>query len=293
MAETMPASRSNDGHMLTDGLGSDRLHAEKPIADKPGIQSVETAAHILNKLARMGVPAKLRDLSAACDMPSGKVHRYLVSMVRSGLAEQVPETGLYRIGSLSISAGLAGLAQTDAVKLAGEALSGLRDATGETAVLAVWSDRGPTVVRLEESARPVTMNIRVGSALPLTRSALGLIFLAFLSSENTATLLKTETDHAGLGADEEDRHTVERVKNVWQHGLSRIEGLLLPGANAIAAPVFDHQARPAAAIGLLGLAGQLDVSWEGKAAKTLRQTSIALSERLGYRGRLTGDAGAP
>jgi DNA-binding IclR family transcriptional regulator len=199
-----------------------RQREEQPESEKPGIQSVEIAAHILSVMAQIGTSAKLRDLANACDMPSGKVHRYLVSMVRSGLAEQIPETGLYRIGSLSISAGLAGLAQTDAVKLAGEALSGLRDATGETAVLAVWSERGPTVVRLEESARPVTMNIRVGSALPLTKSALGLVFLAFLSTENTAPLLKAETVHAGQGADDEDLHTVERVKNTWEHGLSRI-----------------------------------------------------------------------
>jgi DNA-binding IclR family transcriptional regulator len=264
-------------------MDGDRIAAEAGDAaeaeTRPGIQSVETAALILAALAKLGAPAKLRDVATASGMAPGKVHRYLVSLVRSGLAAQIAETGRYGVGPLAISAGLAGLAQVDAVRLAGETLAELRDAVGETAVFAVWSERGPTTVRFEESVRPVTMNVRVGSALPLTRSALGLAFLAHLPSATAAPVLLDETGSGSL----EDADTVKRVEAVRRHGVAAIKGLLLPGASALAAPVFDHTGAMAGAVGVVGTEAGLDVSVTGAAAQAVKRQAAGLSERLGYR----------
>lgn len=255
---------------------------ENDEVDRPGIQSVETAARIVAALAHLGAPAKLRDVAAACGMPPGKIHRYLVSLVRSGLATQIAETGRYGVGPLAISAGLAGLAQVDAVRLAGETLAELRDAVGETAVFAIWSDRGPTTVRFEESVRPVTMNVRVGSALPLTRSALGLAFLAHLPPAQVAPLLLEETGSGTLEAGRDD-DTLARLEAVRAEGVAAIKGLLLPGASALAAPVFDHTGAVAGAVGVVGTEAGLDVSVTGAAARAVKRHAAGLSERLGYR----------
>ncbi len=249
---------------------------------RPGIQSVETAAVILSALAKLGAPAKLRDVATASGMAPGKVHRYLVSLVRSGLAAQIAETGRYGVGPLAVSAGLAGLAQVDAVRLAGETLAELRDAVGETAVFAVWSDRGPTTVRFEESVRPVTMNVRVGSALPLTRSALGLTFLAHLPPATVAPVLLDETGSGTLEPGKDD-DTLARLDAVRRHGVAAIKGLLLPGASALAAPVFDHTGAMAGALGVVGTEAGLDVSVTGAAAQAVKRQAAGLSERLGYR----------
>ena len=64
------------------------------------------------------------------------------------------------------------------VRLAYAALPALRDRIGETVVLAVWGERGATVIALEDSAQPVTLNVRVGSILPLGNSAVGRVFAA-------------------------------------------------------------------------------------------------------------------
>ena len=61
--------------------------------EKLGMQSAEVAAEILEALTRIGRSAQLKDLAAEAGMPPAKVHRYLVSLVRTNLVAQDPESG--------------------------------------------------------------------------------------------------------------------------------------------------------------------------------------------------------
>ena len=244
---------------------------------RPGIQSVEIAARILDALADAPAPVMLKSLAQAADMPVGKVHRYLTSLTRSGLAVQDAATGRYGIGPFAIHLGLAGLRQTDVVRCCSDALPALRDEINETVALAVWANRGPTVVRIEESSQPVTMNMRAGSVLPLARSAIGIAFLAFLRESVTARAFEAER----AAADVPDG-TGMLVKDAQASGLAVSDGLTLPGVSALAAAVYDHEDRVAAVIGVIGRQGALDLSPTGSAALPLRRAVSAVSARLGH-----------
>ncbi len=58
-----------------------------------GIQSVEVAAEILRALSQGAETHPLKELSTALKMPAAKIHRYLVSLTRTGLARQDSVTG--------------------------------------------------------------------------------------------------------------------------------------------------------------------------------------------------------
>src|SRR6516164_4962989 len=64
--------------------------------------------------------------------------------------------------------------------------------------------------------------------------------------------------------------------------LAHVTGDLVPGVNAIAAPIFDEKGRIAAAIGALGRPEDLDVDFGGKVAAALTRTAEEISRRLGY-----------
>ena len=147
--------------------------------ERLGIQSVEVAASILAAMTEAARAVPLKQLAQMTGMGPAKVHRYLVSLVRTGIAVQ-EASGLYAIGPKAIALGLAGLRSLSPVKVAPEFLQRVRDETGETSVLMLWSERGPVVVDIEESARPIFMNIRAGSLLPLATSAAGHVFATFL-----------------------------------------------------------------------------------------------------------------
>ena len=60
--------------------------------------------------------------------------------------------------------------------------------------------------------------------------------------------------------------------------------LLVPGVNAMAAPVFDHTGAMVLAITAIGPAGVFDTTWGGTIALALRQAGAQVSQRLGAPG---------
>ena len=112
------------------------------------------------------LPLALKDLAARADMPPAKAHRYLVSLIRAGLAEQDRESGRYRLGPLALELGLAALGTMDVLKFGAEVIADLRGEIDETVLLAIWGNKGPVVARWEESTRPVATNVRAGWVMP-------------------------------------------------------------------------------------------------------------------------------
>ena len=246
---------------------------------RPGIQSVEIASRILAAMADALQPLPLKDLARRCGMPAAKVHRYLVSLTRTKLVAQDSVDGHYTIGSGAIALGLAGLHSVDAVRIASACLGDLRDASGETAVLAIWSGVGPVIIRIEESSRPVFMNVRVGSTLPLLRSAVGLVFAAYRAEEEVRGLIAKERRTVGRLR---GGGSIERLVRTRRLGLGMVDGDLVPGVTALAAPVFDHRARIVASVALLGNPEHLEARADSPAARLLKKTAATISERLGY-----------
>jgi DNA-binding IclR family transcriptional regulator len=241
---------------------------------KPGIKSVEVAAGILRALIKADHPLPLKDLARLSRMHPGKVHRYLVSLTRSELVSQNELSGHYGVGAMAISLGLSGLRSVDVVREATALLPALRDEINETVLLSIWSPKGPVVFALEESSRPVFMNVRVGSILPLLNTATGRVFAAFLPPEAVAGLIADELRRSRSG----DAKVVEQVRS---RGVAAVEGTLVPGVNALSVPIFDHDSRIAGVIGVLSRSEELDVSHKGPVARALLRAANEISRRLG------------
>ena len=251
--------------------------------ERLGIQSVEIASRILAAMAEAAQPLQLKELARRCGMPPAKVHRYLVSLTRTTLVTQESGEGRYGIGPAAISLGLAGLHAVDVVRVASESLLALRDATEETAVLAIWSASGPVVIRIEESSRPVFMNVRVGSTLPILRSAVGRVFATFLEAEVTTRLIEKDRRSPGQTRERGREPSLSDVLAATRrHGIGVVDGDLVPGVTALAAPVFDHRARIVASIALLGSPEHLDANPKSETAALLKRTATSISLRLGF-----------
>ena len=268
--------------------------------DRLGIGSVETAAVILGALAEGGGQMPLGELAVAAGMHRAKVHRYLISLTRSGLVAQPHRNGAYSIGPRAISIGLAGLRQVAPIRVTYEALPELRDRVDETVFLAIWGDMGVTCIGLEESAHPVTLNIRVGSVLPFLSTAAGQVFAAYMPRTRVDQFAEKDRVHSrrrpvvalDLSRPQRDR----LLREVRERRMARVRGALFAGVNAMAAPIFDHRGYLSTVVGVMGRQETLDVAWDGAAANELTEFAERLSRRLGYANdgvhRLLVDRGA-
>ena len=247
---------------------------------RAGIHSLEVGLQLARVLASRPSPQPLKDIAAGAGMPPAKAHRYLVSMIRSGLAEQDRESGQYRLGPLALELGMAALRDIDILKLGGEAITDLRAATDETVLLAVWGNKGPVVVRWEESSRPVATNVRAGWVMPMENSATGRLFAAHLPAAVTAALLKAEFAHRPA---ERARYDA-LLEDIRKRGLARVNGDLQNAISAFAAPVFGRTGRIVAVIAALGPQGAFDLAWTGPIARAVRDAGERLSVRIGHGG---------
>jgi len=247
-----------------------------------GVQSIEVGASLLRALANSSQAMMLRDLAAEAKMPAAKAHRYLVSFIRMGLVEQDPATGKYDLGEFALHLGLSALARLEPVRLATPILRDLGEAIGQTVAIAVWGNKGPTIVRWFGSDTPVSASLRLGSVMPLTRSATGGAFLAFLPEKMTRSLLKEElAENSRIALQPQKLEEVESwVLQTRRHGVARTSDFI-PGISGIAAPVFDYNRSMAMALIALGYTGNFDQSLKGGLVTAVLRVAEQISRRLG------------
>lgn len=249
---------------------------------KQKVRSAEVGTDILKALAQLSPSTSLSRLAEHVQMPASKVHRYLQALIASGFAEQNVVTNHYGLGREALRVGLAALNSMDILKVAALPLAQLRDDLNETCFLAVWGNQGATVVRIEAAVRAVTVVTKPGSVLPLLSSSTGLVFNAFLPDRETAELreqelksdqahpLQTPAAYALLG------------EQIRQRGLHFVHGLLMPGVDALSAPVFDATGQVAGVLTVVGPTSLFHADEHGPAAKQLLAASKAVSWRMGY-----------
>jgi DNA-binding IclR family transcriptional regulator len=251
-----------------------------------GIQSIEVGGELLRALVHTQRPMALRDLAHEAHMSAAKSHRYLVSFVKLGLVKQDPATGAYELGPFAVQLGLVSLQRLDPVREAAPEAASLAARIGHTVFLSVRGQLGPTVVRMDESGRPLHVNMRTGTVMSLMNTATGLVFASFLPAKMLESMLQHESLRMGGGA-AADAATMKRFEHAMsetrRRGLARVVGTPIPGVNALAAPIFEANGNIVLSMTTMGPTGTFDPAWDGEIANSLRQTSSAVSSRLGYR----------
>jgi DNA-binding IclR family transcriptional regulator len=255
------------------------VDSENPVGGRPQkVQSAEVGVGILKALAELAPSTSLSKLAEYVGMPASKVHRYLQALVDSGFAEQNPLNNHYALGRSALQVGLAALSQLDVLKIAAPQLITLRDELNETCFLAVWGNKGPTVVYVEQSLGAVTLVTQIGSVLPLLSSSTGLVFDSFLSATETARLREVEASSLNASQRQEvDAH----IKEIRSTGVHQIQGMLMTGVNAVSSPVFTLGNTLAGVVTVVGSASVLAGDKQVLAARRLLETAQAISERMG------------
>lgn len=251
------------------------------------MQSAGTAVSVLKALAGLGGSASLTALSAQLGESPAKVHRYLVSLVESELVVQHPATAHYVLGPEAITIGLAAMRQSDALTLAAGELAVLAERHHLSCFVAVLGNHGPTIVRWHEPTQPVTVNVRVGSVLPILWSATGRAFGAFARGARVEQCIQEELAAATPERKHQlpNRRAVDALfREIRALRCAPMRDVLLNGISAVAAPVFDATGHAVAVLTALGPSGGFDPTPGGSTAMLVIQAANAVSTRLGYRG---------
>jgi len=236
--------------LLTDQVdldAPDAMSATDAADTRKGIQSVEVSGVIIAALCDFKFPVPLKDLAAAVDMSPAKVHRYLASLVRIGLAWQDDQTGLYGLGPMALRMGVSAIERNDVVMRAGRLLRKLAIELRSSGHLAIWGERGPVLIRTEHGGPPIISTMGLGTVMPLLRSATGQAFLSAMPRSAIEHVIHAEQDILHW-----DDATVDRlVVDTRARGAAVIEGDIVPGLSAISAPVYNLDGAVACCVTLM------------------------------------------
>ena len=249
------------------------------------VQSAEFGLAVLKGLADMGGAASLTALAEALGENPAKIHRYLASLKQADFVVQGASGQRYSLGPAALAIGLAAMRRIDVLDSAAPEIAALAETRNAVAFVAVFGNRGPAIMRWEEPMQPVTVNVRVGSVLPILWSATGRAFAAFMRSSVIDALIDAEL--AAATPDQRriapDRAAAEAIFEATRRaGCTAICDTLLRDVSAVAVPVFDFSGRVAAVITALGTSGEIDPDPDAPLAQDMKSRAAALSRALGH-----------
>ncbi|SFG45032.1 transcriptional regulator, IclR family [Novosphingobium sp. CF614] len=231
---------------------------------------------ILEALGASGGASPLSAVAQAVGMPAPQVHRYLQSLIASGMARQDAASGRYDLGSAALRLGLVALARTDAFKIVDRVIDDFVERTGQAVQICALGPLGPTIVRLYNGRPSLLTTLHVGAVLPLLTSATGRVFLAYVPGSETADMADAERQQSAT-----DGPSIDWIRaTVRADGKAVETGTVIPGLHATAFPIFDLQGR--AMLVATALVSEVGAERRGHAVAELGALCRHVSAEMGW-----------
>ena len=208
---------------------------------------------VLKLLATRASPVSAGAIARELGLPRSSTYELLTELAAAGFAVHLPTERRWGLGLVAFEIGTAYLRGEPLERAVRPVLARLCGSTGATAHLGVLHGAQTLYLAKDKAAgRGPTLVTEVGVRLPAALTATGLSILAQLPPEQVRALfpdraafvVRTGRGPATLPALRRDLATVRR------RGWAVEDGRVSAGTASVAAPVFDHNRVPIAAVGV-------------------------------------------
>jgi len=239
------------------------------------VAAVERAAAALFELVdgELGT----NELARRLGIDASSASRLLATLAVSGLVEQVPSSGRYRLGPGALRLGHVVLARLDLREVARPHLLALATETGETVTLSAPGERDATTVDFVQSPSSVQSVARIGRPSVAHATATGKVQLAFGEAALPEGRLERFTPRTIV----DRRALAEELARVREQRWAQAAGERESDLNGIAAPVFGGRGELAAIVGVQGPSSRFGVEAMRAAVEPLLDRAAAISAALG------------
>lgn len=251
------------------------------------VPAVRRAAAILRLLASRPGPLPAATIARELGLPRSTAYHLLTALAEDGFVVHLPDDRRWGLGVTTFEIGSAYLRHDPLERLAGPALARLVGEVGETVHLGILHGRETLYLVKHEPVRPVPLVTGVGVRLPAQLTAVGRAMLGELPAAQVRALFPSAdafVDRTGAGPRSlpELRRALASDR---RRGWAEEDGLVTAGIASVAAPVFDHNERPVAAVGVTFRADHHDPDARRSLATAARASAARISRQLAPRGR--------
>ncbi|MGC8229553.1 IclR family transcriptional regulator [Pseudobacillus badius] len=249
------------------------------------VKSVARALDIIELVGQSKQGLGVTEISKQMDINKSSVFRILATLSQYGYIEQHETTGKYKLGYMFLDISSKLLDSLDVRAEAQPILQELEEETNEVVHLVVYDQGEVVYIEKLDGNEALRMHSKVGKRAPVHCTSVGKAILSHLPAADVLTIIERK----GLPA-----HTPYTIveKEVFVQELSRVKanGYALDleeneaGIRCIAAPVFDHTGKVAAAVSISGPTLRMTDERLRSLSGRMIQAGKAISKRLGYSG---------
>lgn len=232
---------------------------------------------MLEVLARSEKSRGISELVREFDLPKSNVHRTLSALVEAGYVHQ-DDNGKYECTLKLFELGSLITSRIDVRAKSEVSMEALAEKTREAVHLAVLDGTDVVYLHKIESPEPIRAYSRVGGRAPAYCVASGKALLAYQVPDYLAQFPEELTPYTPttLTAKEE---LAEQLREIRRDRVAMNSGEWREEVGGIGAIVFDHENRPAAAVGVSGPLQRVENNLEGDREAVLaaaRDISVSL-----------------
>lgn len=245
--------------------------------------AVRQAVAVLRRLAASPDPLPAAALARALGVPRSSMYHLLSVLVDEGLVVHLPEQHRYGLGLGVFELGSAYLRHDPLEHLARPLLARLVHDVGDTAHLAILHGAELLYLLKVQPEHPTTLVTDVGVRLPAHLTASGRALLAHLPAEQVRALFpgrESFVDRTGAGP-----RTLPELRTMLaaerRQGWAVEVGFITPEVVTVAAPSFDHNGHPVAAVAVPFRRRARPIETWPELARHVVAAADALTRRLG------------
>ena len=257
------------------GAGQDeRATVKRPSArtkndDNDGaVRTVIVAAQVLDALAEFRGPVRLTELARVLKMTLPRISRHVSTLRALGFIEKAEPMEAYRLGTKLFVMGQIALEQNALANVAPPHLSRLRDQVRHSVILSTRSGEGCAVLTCVPSNESPTIIVRPGSQLVLPNSPSARVLHAFTSQPGSSGVVTND-------------YVEERQNFILANYYDFETDTRASGIGSIAAPVFDHEDRPAGVVAVVMPSTALAAGPDPSIVKALTDCTARISSTMG------------
>ena len=254
-----------------------------PANAKNTVQSLAKGFKVLQAFTAQEAELTMAEVARKCGMDNATAFRFLNTLVEIGYVEKVDNSRLFRLSLKVLDLGFHAIARSDLRTLARPILRGLVGAVNEAASVAVMD--GSDVMyaeRVQAGLTQLGVDVRIGSRVPAYSSAVGQAILAWLPREAQLRVLRgqplikrTATTLTDIDA------LIQRLDTVRERGYAVSDQENVSGVYVVAAPVFDIDGLPIAALSVAAPVWQTSLQqFETGTAGAVMQAASTLARAL-------------
>lgn len=247
------------------------------------VKSVLKSLKIIDLLSKHK-ELSISELSALLDMDKGTVHRLVSTLKEGAYVDQNKENKKYSNGLKLFEIGSAVARQKGVATVGKPYLKKLAEESGETINLGMLDGVDVLYMDKIESSETIRVDLSVGSRIPAYCTGLGKSIMAFLPKAALEEMIEiTEIKKITPHTVESKSALYKQLETIKKNGFCIDDEEYVEGIVCFAAPIFNHNGYPIAAISVSMPKFRYNEGDKRKRyEEIITRNSLALSGKFGY-----------